>query len=66
VTITVVVKINHESEGLLEYRVDETDLRRWVRGIEFPVQVLAVVILSDALFVPPGIETGKQDELPPV
>jgi hypothetical protein len=59
VAITVVVKINHEIERLLEYRVDETDLRRWVRGIEFPV-----VILSDVLFVPPGIETGKQHELP--
>jgi hypothetical protein len=66
VAIAVVVKINHEIEGLLEYRVDETDLRRWVRGIEFPVQVLAVGILSDILFITPGIETGEQHELPPV
>jgi hypothetical protein len=66
VAITVVVKINHEIEGLLEYRADETDLRRWVRGIEFPVQILALVILPDIQFVPPGIETGEQHELPPV
>lgn len=66
VAVAVLVKIDHEIERLLEPRVDETDLRRLMRGLEFAVQVLVVVILPDILFIPPEIETGDEHELPPV
>jgi len=37
-----------------------------MRDIEFAIQVLAIVILPDILFIPPEIETRNEHELPPI
>ena len=59
--VTVLVKIDHEIERLLESRVEEPHLRRWMSGTELPVQVLAALILPDILFVPPDFAVFFDD-----